>query len=81
MGFANVPMPKASANPEETAMPDDQIACGRCGSSDVEVDERPVPQQPTGAWPYVDRAVLSCQRCHHHWIRVEVVRPSVNAGQ
>ncbi len=62
-------------------MPDERIACDRCGSVDVEVSERPVPEQPTGAWPYVDRAVLSCRRCQHHWIRVEVVRPQVSAGR
>ncbi len=61
-------------------MADDRIACARCGSVDVEVSERPVPPQPAGAWPYVDRAVLSCLRCHHHWIRVEVVRSPVSAG-
>jgi hypothetical protein len=66
--------------PEENAVADDRIACGRCGSADVEVDERPVPPQASGTWPYVDRAVLSCRRCHHHWIKVEVVRPRVNAG-
>jgi hypothetical protein len=67
--------------PEETAVPDDRIACGRCGSADIEVSEQPVPQQTSAAWPYVDRAVLSCRRCNNHWIRVEVVRPQVSAGQ
>ncbi len=60
-------------------MPDDRIVCGHCGSVDIEVNEPPAPQQPSGAWPYVDRAVLSCRRCLHHWIRVEVARPQVTA--
>ncbi len=57
-------------------MPDDRIACARCGSVDVEVSERPDAVQASRAWPYVDRAVLSCRRCHHHWIKVDVARPS-----
>jgi hypothetical protein len=77
---AIVPMVKASADPEESSVPDDRIACDRCGSVDIEVNERPVPQQPTGDWPYVDRAVLRCRRCHHHWIRVDVVRAPVSDG-
>jgi hypothetical protein len=47
---------------------------------DVEVSERPDVPQQSGSWPYVDRAVLNCRRCHHHWIKVEVVRPTVGAG-
>ena len=62
-------------------MPDDRID-GRCGSADIEVSEQPVPQQTSAAWPYVDRAVLSCRRSrNNHRIRVEVVRPQVSAGQ
>jgi hypothetical protein len=61
-------------------VPDKRIACARCGSADVEVSERPDVPQQSGAWPYVDRAVLNCRRCHHHWIKVEVIRPTVGAG-
>ena len=61
-------------------MPDERIACARCGSVDVEVSERPDVPLQSGSWPYVDRAVLNCRRCHHHWIKVEVVRPTVGAG-
>jgi hypothetical protein len=61
-------------------VPDDRIACARCGSVDVEVSEQPEAAQAWLTWPYVDRAVLSCRRCHHHWIKVEVVRPPVTAG-
>lgn len=72
---------EGKCRPEETPLPDERLACARCGSVDIAVDERPVPGQPSGAWPYVDRAVLSCRRCHHHWIRVDVVLPQVTAGQ
>jgi hypothetical protein len=59
---------------------DERIVCGHCGSVDVEVDERPDAQQACGSWPYVDRAVLNCRRCHHHWMRVETVRSQLAAG-
>ncbi|HEX4015274.1 MAG TPA: hypothetical protein VHX15_00920 [Frankiaceae bacterium] len=61
-------------------MPDDRIACGHCGTVDVEVSEQATPSQTSSSWPYIDRAVLSCRRCHHHWIRVDLVRPQVAAG-
>ena len=61
-------------------MADERLSCGHCGSGDIEVNERPDAQQPSGAWPYVDRAVLSCRRCHHHWTRVETAGSQMAAG-
>ena len=78
MSYAIVPMASGKRRTRGVPVTDDRIACARCGSVDIEVSERPEAEQAWLTWPYVDRAVLSCRRCNHHWIRVEVVRPPSN---